>query len=409
MNQYLQGILASCPKLFWLPMLIVLASAVFVFKASVAKGQSENRKTLEKERAAIMNRIRSTHLTLKRTRETRAQELDRLAEINSQIYQKNALVSVLQKELRLIEKSVQENASIVEALEADLKSIKNEYKTMLYAAYKSSGKLDRLAYVFAANSLNQFLARVHYFKIYDASRKEQFSQISRVQAMLTERKTELEQQKLSKQQLLALERHETVELSSLQGAQKSVIGELKSKESEMQQKLGAEQESLKEMEKLIAESIKAAAFSASLTPEERKLSASFVTSKKRIPWPVSNGFISGRFGLQAFGDDKDSKLKIEKLGIDIRTSANEAVRSVFAGKVVDVSEIPGRGYMVIIQHGDYFTVYARLKNVQVQIGQKIKAKENIAQAGLNPNNLPEIEFQIWRHQTKLDPEQWLIK
>jgi murein DD-endopeptidase MepM/ murein hydrolase activator NlpD len=103
------------------------------------------------------------------------------------------------------------------------------------------------------------------------------------------------------------------------------------------------------------------------------------------------------------------KVMIDNLGIDIRTKTNEPVRAIFAGKVAAVSQVPGLGFVVMLQHGEFFTVYARLKSVDVAKGEQVGMKDQLGVVGTNDEGFPELQFQIWRNQTRLNPEEWLAK
>jgi septal ring factor EnvC (AmiA/AmiB activator) len=63
--------------------------------------------------------------------------------------------------------------------------------------------------------------------------------------------------------------------------------------------------------------------------------------------------------------------------------------------------------VVAIQHGTYFTVYAKLRTVQVRAGQRVKAREPIGTVATDKNGVSEMQFQIWKEFTKLNPESWL--
>ncbi|MCY1372334.1 Peptidase family M23 [compost metagenome] len=82
------------------------------------------------------------------------------------------------------------------------------------------------------------------------------------------------------------------------------------------------------------------------------------------------------------------------------------MRAVFEGVVLDISEIPGLNYVVAIQHGDYYTVYANLASVAVQVNQKVTGREIIGTVA-EKDGVPEINFQVWHNFTKLNPELWL--
>jgi septal ring factor EnvC (AmiA/AmiB activator) len=142
-----------------------------------------------------------------------------------------------------------------------------------------------------------------------------------------------------------------------------------------------------------------------LNTEETALASSFTASRARLPWPVSKGFVSDHFGRRAHALLKG--IYVENQGINIQTNAGESVRSVYDGIVQDVTNIPGMNNVVAIQHGTYFTVYAKLRSVQVRAGQRVKARETIGTVATDKNGVSEMQFQIWKEFTKLNPESWL--
>jgi septal ring factor EnvC (AmiA/AmiB activator) len=143
-----------------------------------------------------------------------------------------------------------------------------------------------------------------------------------------------------------------------------------------------------------------------LNDEETALASSFTGARARLPWPVTKGFISDHFGRKPHPVLKG--ILVENQGVDIQTNAGEGVRSVYDGIVQDVTSMPGMNTVVAIQHGDYFTVYAKLRNVSVRVGQRVKAREPIGTVATDKNGVSEIQFQIWKEFTKLNPESWLM-
>jgi septal ring factor EnvC (AmiA/AmiB activator) len=142
-----------------------------------------------------------------------------------------------------------------------------------------------------------------------------------------------------------------------------------------------------------------------LNDEETALASSFTSSRAHLPWPVSKGFIADRFGRKPHPVLKG--IYVENQGVDIQTNAGENVRAVYDGIVQDVTSMPGMNNVIAIQHGDYFTVYAKLRSVSVQTGQRVKARESIGTVATDKNGVSEIQFQIWKEFTKLNPESWL--
>jgi murein hydrolase activator len=97
-------------------------------------------------------------------------------------------------------------------------------------------------------------------------------------------------------------------------------------------------------------------------------------------------------------------------GIDIETSKGTLARAVFEGEVTGVASLPGAGKVVIIRHGEYLSVYANLNDVYVKTGDKLKTKQNIGTIRYDDGEAKTaLQLQIWKGQTKLDPEAWLYR
>ena len=142
-----------------------------------------------------------------------------------------------------------------------------------------------------------------------------------------------------------------------------------------------------------------------LTPETAVLSSSFADNRGRLLWPVAKGFISQRFGRHNHPVLKN--VVVENRGIDIQTGSGEAVRSIFDGKVLTVASVPGMNNIVMIQHGEYFTVYAKLRSVSVSEGQTVKMRQQIGTVYTSSEGTSEVQFQVWRNSSNLNPENWL--
>ena len=142
-----------------------------------------------------------------------------------------------------------------------------------------------------------------------------------------------------------------------------------------------------------------------MNADEAKLASSFAALKGRMPFPVPSGFISDHFGVH-----KHPVLKgvmINNNGIDIQTSAGSAVHSVYEGIVQSVVNIPGINMVVAIQHGDFFTVYSKLENVSVSVGQRVRTSQRIGSVASDEDGTSEINFQVWKNTVRQNPESWL--
>ena len=80
----------------------------------------------------------------------------------------------------------------------------------------------------------------------------------------------------------------------------------------------------------------------------------FEANKGKLSWPIDKGFVSRKFGLQ--NHPSIPGIQVNNPGIGLQTQKGALVNAVFQGTVVTVAEIPGAGKLVMISHGDYYTV-----------------------------------------------------
>lgn len=66
--------------------------------------------------------------------------------------------------------------------------------------------------------------------------------------------------------------------------------------------------------------------------------------------------------------------------------------------------------MVLVKHGEYFSVYSQVENISVSENQAIKAGEKIGTVAKDPETGEyELFFQIYKNKKRLNPEQWIKK
>lgn len=93
--------------------------------------------------------------------------------------------------------------------------------------------------------------------------------------------------------------------------------------------------------------------------------------------------------------------------MDIKTNPGATVRAVFGGEVTGVQNI-GSIYVVIIRHGEYFTVYSNLKSASVSRGQKVGVKQSVGTVVTDPvDGTTEAHFELWKGVTPVNPSSWL--
>lgn len=384
---------------------IIIVLVLLIFAFDLSQAQTE-RQRLEKQKQNIQNNILETQKILSQTASKKNNSLGRLRALNSQIRSRASLVNAIKGEVGLLDEDIAEDQSIIIAMGDDLTALKNEYGQMIYATQKTSSGLNQLTFLFAASTFNQLFMRMKYIKQYGEARKKQVEQIEIVQESLNQQIQEVEEQKSSKQLLLNEELSESQKLSNLQNEQKSLVTKLEQQETKIRQDLARQRASEKELSDRIDSIIEAerlAALASSIDMTD--INKAFKGEKGRLPWPVEEGFVSSKYGKHRHPTLKT--VMLTNKGIDIQTTKDASVKSVFPGKISAIMSIPGQGNTVLIQHGEYFTAYSKLKAVVVKKGQQVQANQVLGKVLTDNNDISEVKFKVFDQKTNVNPETWL--
>jgi len=387
--------------------------------------KKQTKAQLEKEKKENLTRIKEANKILQQTKKQKEASIGQLHAIQEKITVQKGVIHNISREITFLDSDVKETEGIVGSLQKDLEQLKAEYAAMVYAAAKTANSYNKLMFLFASDSFNQLVRRMRYLQQYSEARRKQVAQIHKVQAALTGQLDLLESKRAQKQRLLGKQLVESKNLHSLKLQQDSVISRLSKQEDELKQEVAARQQAVRKLDQLIAdmvrEEIARAAREAraagkktsgstnkvTLTPEAALVSTSFAGNKGRLAWPVERGFISQKFGRHNHPVLKG--VVVENRGVDIQTAQGAAARAVFEGKVLTVASVPGMNNIVMVQHGDYFTVYAKLKTVHVTTGQTVKIKDAIGTVYTDNDGTTALQFQIWKNNTNMNPELWLSR
>ena len=259
----------------------------------------------------------------------------------------------------------------------------------------------------AVNNLERMITRIIEREAKERAEREAKERAER------ERLARLEAERKAEERRRAEERRKAEEAAAATAAANKVGGSSENKPAEVSKPATRpepvpEKEVAKEVAREVAK-VEAArpaeARTNNLNEEEYALASSFAASRALLPWPVQHGFVSDKFGVKPHAVLKG--VMVENMGVDIQTNAGEVVRSVYDGVVQDVTNMPGMNTVVAIQHGNYMTVYAKLRNASVRIGQRVKARETIGTVATGKDGVSEVQFQIWKNFSKMNPESWL--
>ena len=145
-----------------------------------------------------------------------------------------------------------------------------------------------------------------------------------------------------------------------------------------------------------------------LTKEQKLIAGGFEANKGRLPWPVEKGMISGHFGKQQH--QVYASVTMDNKGIYIQTVSGAKARAVYKGEVTSCFMVSGT-YAVIIQHGNYRTVYSNLSQLNVKQGDMVDTKQTIGTIYTDPeeDQKTELYFQVYQDRNLLNPELWITR
>jgi septal ring factor EnvC (AmiA/AmiB activator) len=391
---------------------ILIILILVVFFLHPAQGQ-QDRKQLEKQKQENLARIREAEKILKQTSTQKKSSLGQLKALNQQIRSQESLIRTYKANIKLLTAEIQESETVVNSLEKDLERLKEEYAEMIYQANKSQNNYGSLSFLFSASSFSQLIMRAKYLQQYTKSRQDQAKEIQLVQQEITHQIESTNQTKTEQQKLLAEQELQNQGLLTAKKQHNQLVKQLSLKEKDLKNDVRKRKQAISRLDRMIAEVIrlemeksKNSSGDFELTPDGLRLSTNFQGNQKRLTWPVARGFVSSKFGLQPHPVLKG--VKIENPGVDIQTQKNEVVRAVFDGEVSKIASIPGmNGIVIIIQHGEYRTVYANLRKSLVKMGDKVNTKDPIGEVFTDSDGVSEVQFQVWKNFNKLDPLAWL--
>ncbi|MFK7901137.1 MAG: murein hydrolase activator EnvC [Cyclobacteriaceae bacterium] len=378
--------------------------------ASLSYVVSQTISSLEGKKNKLQKELVELDKMIKQAEGNKNASLVKLNALRQKITVRNSYINSLRKEIGLLVRDIDDDSDIIFALESDMNHLKKEYAQMIYVSSKVNNSFNKLTFVFSAKTFNQLTMRMKYLTMFSRARRIQVEKIKSLKKHLERQKEKLQSKLGEKKELLASLRQEKGKLNSNKKEEESELKKEAKKVAEYTDSKKKKDRELKSLNRLILDLIKKqqkklAKSQYGYKKEIAIVSKNFEANKGRLNWPLSNCFVSRKFGKQPHPVLKG--VYVNNLGIGLQTTKGASVRSIFAGKV-SIGNIPGMGKVVMIQHGTYYTVYANMNTVLVKSGDEVKAKQTIGTV-VTRDGETELEFQIWKSIEKLNPQSWLAK
>ena len=393
-----------------------LSRSVFLIIFFIASGlQSQTKLDLQNQKKQIENDIRKIEIKLSKSLKQKGLIISNAEDVNYKIKLQQNLINNINTQLNLILSEIEDNEQQLSDLKNREISLKNELSKMLLVGYKKKSSLNKIMYIFSSSSFFQAYKRIQYFKQYANFQNKTISKIINTSSEITNVIIKLDSQKLNKETLIdeneLIKKNLSKEFKSLNYLLSQVNNSQKKYASEINKKQRLSKEIDKQIQKLITQALansRKQKDGFALTEEAKLISKNFNANKGKLPSPVSRGNVILGFGKQPHPIVKTTT--IQSNGVRIRTSSDIKARSIFDGIVYSIIVSKNNTHTILIQHGNFFTVYKNLSEIFVSKGDKLSTKDPIGKIATDPlNGQTVLSFSIFNNGVPQNPKLWIYK
>ena len=383
---------------------------LFLLLLSLASADAQNIKAQEEKKAKLEREIAIIDRQLAENASKSSRMLSNLTLIRKKVSNRKALVAESDRQIKVYSDSMYLKQRQINRLQARIDTLTDHYSRLVLSAYKNRDSRLWYMYMLASENIGQAFRRFSYFKNLSSQMNEEAKEIRQAQESLVRQKEALAGMKKEAEKVKADRVKELEKLKKEEAEADKVVRQLKKNRKTYQNQLAAKKKEVlalnREIERLVAAAMKGGQTSSGKksAPIDYKLAEEFSKNKAKLPWPV-DGPVVGRFGRHFHPVYKNLELPPNN-GIDIAVSKGADVEAVFKGTVKQVLVMPGYNQCVLIQHGNYFTFYCKLKTVNVKAGDKVRTGEVIGNVD-TLNGDTQLHFEVWQGTKPQNPENWL--
>lgn len=391
---------------------IVFVVAFFTLSAS-AFGQSKDE--LENKIESLQRDIELAEKLLKETSDNQEATVHQANLLQTQINQREQLIKTYQNQIKVLDKEINKNKKDIGNLQKKLEEHREEYADLIVVYYRNRNNLNNLLFIFSAESFNQIIKRMRYIQQFRELVENKIEEIDNTKKEISAQLAKNEKDKDDKESLLQLEKKENASLQKDKKSLNNQLKKLKNKQTLIQKDINAKNAEAKKLkaqiEEIIAEELRRAeereneAMRNNRKSVDYQLSNNFSNNKGKLPWPVNQGIVSGKYGPSRH--PTQPKVTVNNNGIDITTIAQSKAKAVFDGEVSMILNT-GTNNAILVRHGVYFTLYGNLDKVYVKKGDRVRTGEEIGliHTGATDNKTI-LHFELWQDKNTVDPLNWL--
>lgn len=384
-----------------LPAILAVAAAVSMSAQDIDR-HMESKARLEKE-IEILDRQLADNAD--RSRDA----LSRLTLIRKKVSNRKALVAESDRQIRLYSDEIYSAQRKINRLQAREDTLTEYYARLVKSAYRNRDARIWYMYILASEDLGQAFRRFSYFRELSSEMKAQAREIRALRAEQEAEKARLQDLKSAAEKVRVRRQADLKSLQQEENQSSMVVTQLKRNRTRYQKELNAKKKQVdalnREIRRLVEEAMKSASGNKGETAAiDYHLAEEFSANKGKLPWPAE-GPVIDHFGQHYHPVFTRLKLPFNN-GMTIALAKGSSVKAVFDGVVKQIVVMPGYNQCVLVQHGNYFSFYCKLKTTSVKAGDRVRTGQTIGEVD-TINGQTQLHFQIWKDQTPQNPETWL--
>lgn len=392
--------------------LIILSFATLLLQTPAF---SQDTRTQEARKARLQKEIAILDEQIRNNSAQSASAFNRLTLIKGKVESRKSLIAESDKEISGYSDSIRIKEKEIKTIQARLDTMSSHYARLVRSAYVNRNAKIWYMHILASDNLGQAFRRYGYLR--DLSR-----QMNSQATKILETRTELEKEneallalKKAAESVRSLRVSEMGKLQTEENESLALVNQLKRNKKKYQQDLSRKQHEVdalnREIQRIIREATegngssgKGSSSTARRKPIDYTLAKKFEANKGKLPWP-GEGPVVDHFGQRYHPVYTNLKLPFNN-GISIALPAGSGIKAIFDGVVKQIVVMPGYNKCVLVQHGNYFSFYCKLGNVNVKAGDNVKTGQTIGTVDTIGGET-QLHFQIWSGRNPQNPEVWL--
>jgi septal ring factor EnvC (AmiA/AmiB activator) len=381
--------------------------------------QNLSQKDLELKRIDLANEIKNIQKLINNSKDERKLAVENIENLNYKLDLQNEIIKITNNELNIISVSIRNNQEAINLLKKSQQSLKSQYAEMILKSYKTRSKTGKLMFIFSSVNFQQALKRIQYFKQYSEFQNNQLQKIAINTKELKSLANKLNNDKNLQLKLISDNQNVKNNISQELSNKNNLLNFISKNQTKYVREIKLKQQKTakidREIEKIIARAIaeskrkkNTSSNLFTLTPEAKLLSNNFISNKGKLPWPVQKGYVSLKYGKQPHPVVKTAT--IQSNGIRIITASSQKARTIFNGTIYRIISSKNGSKTILIQHGNFFTVYKNLSTIYVNKGDKVFTKQEIGLIMTNKNSGQTIlSFSLFKDNKTENPLFWIGK